>query len=71
MRLPLAPDAANDPHRATTGTFPDLLIARLARHSGAGLVCALCAVASATLIATACLRRITARGVYKQNPTGG
>jgi hypothetical protein len=56
--LPVSADAAEDALRATTGMFPDLLLARVARQSRAGLALALVVLVGGVAIAGMCVGRI-------------
>jgi hypothetical protein len=56
--MPVSSESAQDPFRATTGTFPDLLLVRLARHSRTGFIAASLFVLASTMIAVSCARRL-------------
>jgi len=57
-RLPISDAAAADPARATTGDFPDLLLARVARVSASGSALATMIVIAGVWIAGLCARRV-------------
>jgi hypothetical protein len=58
--LPVAADVSEDPVRATTGLFPDLLLARIARQSAGGLILAVMATIAAVAVASRCAARALA-----------
>ena len=68
--LPVAPDVARDAVRATTGMFPDLLLARLASQSGAGLLLALAVFACGAGVAGVCAARLLRRHESAPWPAG-
>jgi hypothetical protein len=59
--LPIAEDAAADAARATTGDFPDLLVARVARLSRTGFVFATAVVIAGLWIAGLCAQRVMSK----------
>jgi hypothetical protein len=52
--LPVAEDVSQDPVRATTGLFPDLLLARIARQSVGGLILAVMVTIAGIAVAGGC-----------------
>jgi hypothetical protein len=64
---------AGDAIRATTGRFPDPLLARIASQSAAGLMAALLALAGGTGVAGVCAARLMRRhadAIGQAVPTG-
>ncbi|MGH9373288.1 MAG: hypothetical protein ACRD15_17345 [Vicinamibacterales bacterium] len=68
--LPVSQDVADDPLRATTGTFPDLLIARVAHHSRAGLCAVVIFGTAGVLVALLCARRALVQGATAPDCAG-
>lgn len=60
--LPIGEDIAADPALATTADFPDLLLARVARHSRVGLLAALFTGIAAVSLAASSARAVLASG---------
>jgi hypothetical protein len=61
-KLPISEEIAADPALATTADFPDLLLARVARHSRAGLLAALITGIAAVSLAASSARTVLASG---------
>lgn len=56
--LPVSKASSGDPFRANTGVFPDLLVARVAQHSQAGMAVSALVIATGVMAAGTCARRL-------------
>jgi hypothetical protein len=67
--LPVSADAADDPLRATTGVFPDLLLARLSAYSRTGMFIALLVLFAGIATAGRCASVILGSSAMEDAPT--
>jgi hypothetical protein len=66
--LPVSAEAAGDPLRATTGVFPDLLLARLSAHSRRGMLIALFVLVVGVATAARCASAVLGSNAAARAP---